>query len=118
MKQYLLNLQQAAPFKSTTTSFGGIRLEIYFCWVYKRRLHFNLSCFFFQVSLDGNEMYAKLNALEDQLAQLETRKTVLEEDIASITMKADYEPLKKQAMDELALLNKRIIEDLNNIKSY
>ncbi|CAB3241070.1 unnamed protein product [Arctia plantaginis] len=71
-----------------------------------------------QTSLDGNEMYAKLNALEDQLAQLETRKTVLEEDIASITMKADYEPLKKQAMDELALLNKRIIEDLKNIKSY
>lgn len=71
-----------------------------------------------QTSLDGNEMYAKLNNLEDQLAQLETRKTILEEDIASITLKADYEPLKKQAMEELATLNKRIIEDLNNSKSY
>lgn len=63
-------------------------------------------------------MYAKLNTLEDQLAQLESRKTILEEDIASITLKADYEPLKKQAMDELALLNKKIIEDLNSTKSY
>lgn len=63
-------------------------------------------------------MYTKLNALEEQLAQLETRKTVLEEDIASITLKADYEPLKKQAIDELALLNKKIIEDLSSIKSY
>lgn len=63
-------------------------------------------------------MYAKLNALEDQLAQLENRKTVLEEDIASITLKADYEPLKKQAMEEVAALNKKIIEDLNNAKSY
>lgn len=71
-----------------------------------------------QASLDGNEMYTKLNALEEQLAQLETRKTVLEEDIASITLKADYEPLKKQAIDELALLNKKIIEDLSSIKSY
>uniref|UniRef100_A0A2A4IWW8 Myosin tail domain-containing protein n=1 Tax=Heliothis virescens TaxID=7102 RepID=A0A2A4IWW8_HELVI len=59
-----------------------------------------------KASLHGNEMYAKLNALEDQLAQLENRKTVLEEDIASITLKADYEPLKKQAMDELAELNR------------
>ncbi|KAI5645010.1 hypothetical protein NE865_02984 [Phthorimaea operculella] len=71
-----------------------------------------------QASLDGNEMYSKLNALEEQLASLETRKTVLEEDIASITLKADYEPLKKQAMEELAVLNKKIIEDLNNAKSY
>ncbi|XP_075979351.1 intraflagellar transport protein 74 homolog [Anticarsia gemmatalis] len=71
-----------------------------------------------QASLDGNEMYTKLNSLEDQLAQLETRKTVLEEDIASITLKADYEPLKKQAMEELATLNKKIIEDMNNTKSY
>ncbi|CAH1639908.1 unnamed protein product [Spodoptera littoralis] len=71
-----------------------------------------------QASLDGNEMYTKLNALEEQLAQLETRKTVLEEDIASITLKADYEPLKKQAIDELAMLNKKIIEDLSSIKSY
>lgn len=63
-------------------------------------------------------MYAKLNSLEDQLAQLETRKTVLEEDIASITLKADYEPLKKQAMEELEALNKKIIEDLNSVKSY
>lgn len=63
-------------------------------------------------------MYAKLNALEEQLAQLENRKTVLEEDIASITLKADYEPLKKQVMDEVAALNKNIIEDLNNAKSY
>ncbi|KAF9413582.1 hypothetical protein HW555_008227 [Spodoptera exigua] len=60
-----------------------------------------------QASLDGNEMYTKLNALEEQLAQLETRKTVLEEDIASITLKADYEPLKKQAIEELAILNKK-----------
>ncbi|CAH0766203.1 unnamed protein product [Diatraea saccharalis] len=71
-----------------------------------------------QQSLDGNEMYAKLNSLEEQLAQLESRKTVLEEDIASITLKADYEPLKKQALEELANLNRRIIEDLNNSKSY
>ncbi|KAJ2948052.1 hypothetical protein O0L34_g9849 [Tuta absoluta] len=71
-----------------------------------------------QASLDGNEMYSKLNALEEQLASLETRKTVLEEDIASITLKADYEPLKKQAMEELAVLNKKIIEDLNSVKSY
>ncbi|XP_049882411.1 intraflagellar transport protein 74 homolog isoform X2 [Pectinophora gossypiella] len=71
-----------------------------------------------QANLDGNEMYVKLNALEEQLAQLESRKTVLEEDIASITLKADYEPLKKQALEELAALNKKIIEDLNNIKSY
>ncbi|CAH0695463.1 unnamed protein product [Spodoptera exigua] len=71
-----------------------------------------------QASLDGNEMYTKLNALEEQLAQLETRKTVLEEDIASITLKADYEPLKKQAIEELATLNKKIIEDLSSIKSY
>lgn len=63
-------------------------------------------------------MYAKLNNLEDELAQLETRKTVLEEDIASITLKADYEPLKKQAMEELETLNKKIIEDLNSVKSY
>lgn len=63
-------------------------------------------------------MYAKLNSLEDQLAQLETRKIVLEEDIASITLKADYEPLKKQAMEELEALNKKIIEDLNSVKSY
>ncbi|KAJ8735798.1 hypothetical protein PYW07_007418 [Mythimna separata] len=71
-----------------------------------------------QTSLDGNEMYAKLNSLEDQLAQLENRKTILEEDIASITLKADYEPLKKQAIEELATLNKKIIEDLNSVKSY
>lgn len=63
-------------------------------------------------------MYAKLNTLEEQLAQLEERKTVLEEDIASITLKADYEPIKKQAMEELAVLNKKIIEDLNNVKTY
>lgn len=66
----------------------------------------------FKASLDGNEMYANLNRLEDQLAQLESRKTVLEEDIASITLKADYEPLKKQAMEELADLNKKIVADL------
>ena len=85
-------------------------------------IHFSAdhSSFFpiFQANLDGNEMYAKLNGLEDQLAQLENRKTVLEEDIASITLKADYEPLKKQAIDELATLNKKIIEDLNSVKSY
>ncbi|XP_026738896.1 intraflagellar transport protein 74 homolog [Trichoplusia ni] len=71
-----------------------------------------------QASLDGNEMYAKLNGLEEELAQLENRKTVLEEDIASITLKADYAPLKKQAMDELNTLNKKIIEDLISVKSY
>ncbi|XP_037298487.1 intraflagellar transport protein 74 homolog [Manduca sexta] len=71
-----------------------------------------------QESLEGNEMYAKLNSLEEQLAQLESRKTILEEDIASITLKADYKPLKKQAMEELAALNKKIIEDLNSAKSY
>ncbi|XP_063823995.1 intraflagellar transport protein 74 homolog [Ostrinia nubilalis] len=71
-----------------------------------------------QESLDGNEMYTRLNNLEEELAQLDTRKTVLEEDIASITLKADYEPLKKQAMEELASLNKKIIEDLNSAKSY
>ncbi|KAL0850877.1 hypothetical protein ABMA28_006786 [Loxostege sticticalis] len=71
-----------------------------------------------QESLDGNEMYTRLNNLEEELAQLETRKTVLEEDIASITLKADYEPLKKQALEELASLNKKIIEDLNSTKSY
>ncbi|XP_072940277.1 intraflagellar transport protein 74 homolog [Epargyreus clarus] len=71
-----------------------------------------------QASLDGNEMYAKLNSLEEELAQLENRKTILEEDIASITLKADYEPLKKQAMEELAALNKKIIEDLNSTKAY
>ncbi|XP_046978887.1 intraflagellar transport protein 74 homolog [Vanessa cardui] len=71
-----------------------------------------------QETLDGNEMYAKLNSLEEQLAQLENRKTVLEEDIASITLKADYEPIKKEAMTELAALNKKIIEDLNNNKTY
>nr|XP_026486598.1 intraflagellar transport protein 74 homolog [Vanessa tameamea] len=71
-----------------------------------------------QESLDGNEMYAKLNSLEENLAQLENRKTVLEEDIASITLKADYEPIKKEAMTELAALNKKIIEDLNNNKTY
>lgn len=63
-------------------------------------------------------MITKLNALEEQLAQLENRKTVLEEDIASITLKVDYEPLKKQAMEELAALNKKIVEDLNIGKSY
>lgn len=63
-------------------------------------------------------MYAKLNGLEEELAQLENRKTVLEEDIASITLKADYAPLKKQAMDELNTLNKKIIEDLISVKSY
>ncbi|XP_053619883.1 intraflagellar transport protein 74 homolog [Plodia interpunctella] len=71
-----------------------------------------------QTSLEGNEMYTKLNNLEEQLAQLESRKIVLEEDIASITLKADYEPLKKQAMEALAALNKKIIEDLNSTKSY
>ncbi|RVE51132.1 hypothetical protein evm_004275 [Chilo suppressalis] len=71
-----------------------------------------------QESLDGNEMYAKLNSLEEQIAQLESRKIVLEEDIASITLKADYEPLKKQALEELANLNKKIIEDLNSSKPY
>ncbi|CAG4977596.1 unnamed protein product [Parnassius apollo] len=71
-----------------------------------------------QANLDGNEMYAKLNSLEDQVAHLENRKTVLEEDIASITLKTDYEPLKKQALEELSLLNKKIIEDLNSTKSY
>ncbi|XP_045459676.1 intraflagellar transport protein 74 homolog [Melitaea cinxia] len=71
-----------------------------------------------QASLDGNEMYAKLNSLEEQIAQLESRKTVLEEDIASITLKADYEPIKNEALEELAALNKRIIQDLNNNKSY
>nr|XP_021206350.2 intraflagellar transport protein 74 homolog isoform X1 [Bombyx mori] len=71
-----------------------------------------------QTSLEGNEMYSKLNSLEEEVAQLEARKTVLEEDIASITLKADYEPLKRQALDELAALNKKIIEDLNSVKSY
>ncbi|XP_039759620.1 intraflagellar transport protein 74 homolog [Pararge aegeria] len=71
-----------------------------------------------QETLDGNEMYGKLNSLEEQLAQLENRKTILEEDIASITLKADYEPIKKEAMKELAALNKKIIEDLNSNKSY
>lgn len=63
-------------------------------------------------------MYANLNNLEEQLAQLENRKTILEEDIASITLKADYEPIKKEAMRELAALNKKIIEDLNSNKAY
>ncbi|XP_023935720.2 intraflagellar transport protein 74 homolog [Bicyclus anynana] len=71
-----------------------------------------------QESLDGNEMYAKLNSLEDQLAQLENRKTILEEDIASITLKADYEPIKKEAMNELAVLNRRLIQDVNSNKAY
>ncbi|XP_060807667.1 intraflagellar transport protein 74 homolog [Amyelois transitella] len=71
-----------------------------------------------QENLEGNEMYAKLNSLEEQLAQLESRKAVLEEDIASITLKADYEPLKKQAMEVLAALNRKIIEDLDSSKSY
>ncbi|XP_048489345.1 intraflagellar transport protein 74 homolog [Plutella xylostella] len=71
-----------------------------------------------QASLDGNEMYVKLNTMEDQLSQLETRKTILEEDIASITLKADYEPIKKEAFTELATLNKKIIEDLSAVKSY
>ncbi|CAH2102192.1 unnamed protein product [Euphydryas editha] len=71
-----------------------------------------------QESLDGNEMYAKLNSLEEQIAQLENRKTVLEEDIASITLKADYEPIKKEVLEELAALNKIIIQDLNNNKTY
>ncbi|KAG7310434.1 hypothetical protein JYU34_003210 [Plutella xylostella] len=71
-----------------------------------------------QASLDGNEMYVKLNTMEDQLSQLETRKTILEEDIASITLKADYEPIKKEAFTELATLNKKIIEDLSTVKSY
>ncbi|XP_050681924.1 intraflagellar transport protein 74 homolog isoform X1 [Leptidea sinapis] len=70
-----------------------------------------------QASLEGNEMYAKLNSLEDQEVQLESRKMVLEEDIASITLKADYEPIKKEALSELATLNKKIIEDLN-VKPY
>lgn len=52
------------------------------------------------------------------MAQLEQRKSVLEEDIASITLKADYEHIKRKAMDQLALLNKRIIEDLKTAKSY
>lgn len=63
-------------------------------------------------------MYTKLNALEEELAQLENRKTVLDEDIASITLKADYEPLKKQAMEELSAFNKKLVEDLNKGKSY
>ncbi|GBP68084.1 Intraflagellar transport protein 74 homolog [Eumeta japonica] len=71
-----------------------------------------------QESLEGNEMYVKLNSMEEKLAQLESRKTVLEEDIASITLKGDYEPIKKQAIEELAKLNKKIIEDLNTGKSY
>ncbi|CAK1540254.1 unnamed protein product [Leptosia nina] len=70
-----------------------------------------------QASLDGNEMYTKLNNLEERLADLENRKTVLEEDIASITLKADYKPLKQEALGELATLNKKIISDLN-IKAY
>lgn len=79
---------------------------------------FYINAFPPQESLDGNEMYTKLNALEEELAQLENRKTVLDEDIASITLKADYEPLKKQAMEELAALNKKVVEDLNKSKSY
>ncbi|XP_014356504.2 intraflagellar transport protein 74 homolog [Papilio machaon] len=71
-----------------------------------------------QAALDGNEMYAKLNSLEDQVANLENRKTILEEDIASITLKADYEPIKKEALDVLEQLNQKIIEDLNSTKSY
>ncbi|CAG9136351.1 unnamed protein product [Plutella xylostella] len=71
-----------------------------------------------QASLDGNEMYVKLNTMEDQMSQLETRKTILEEDISSITLKADYEPIKKEAFTELATLNKKIIEDLSAVKSY
>ncbi|CAH0727545.1 unnamed protein product, partial [Brenthis ino] len=71
-----------------------------------------------QESLDGNEMYVKLNNLEEELAQLENRKTILEEDIASITLKADYEPIKREAMSEVAVLNKKIMEDLNNNKTY
>lgn len=63
-------------------------------------------------------MYVKLNTMEDQLSQLETRKTILEEDISSITLKADYEPIKKEAFTELATLNKKIIEDLSAVKSY
>ncbi|CAH2050773.1 unnamed protein product, partial [Iphiclides podalirius] len=71
-----------------------------------------------QAVLDGNEMYATLNSLEDQVAQLENRKTILEEDIASITLKADYEPIKKQALEELAVLNQKLIENLDSKKSY
>ncbi|KPJ16488.1 Intraflagellar transport protein 74-like [Papilio machaon] len=71
-----------------------------------------------QAALDGNEMYAKLNSLEDQVANLENRKTILEEDIASITLKADYEPIKKEALEVLEQLNQKIIEDLNSTKSY
>ncbi|KPI95083.1 Intraflagellar transport protein 74-like [Papilio xuthus] len=71
-----------------------------------------------QAALDGNEMYAKLNSLEDQVANLENRKTILEEDIASITSKADYEPIKKEALEVLEQLNQKIIEDLNSTKSY
>ncbi|CAF4796814.1 unnamed protein product [Pieris macdunnoughi] len=70
-----------------------------------------------QASLDGNEMYVKLNSLEEQLGQLENRKTILEEDITSINLKADYEPLKKEAFGDLLSLNKKIIEDLNT-KAY
>ncbi|XP_022130307.2 intraflagellar transport protein 74 homolog isoform X1 [Pieris rapae] len=70
-----------------------------------------------QASLDGNEMYVKLNSLEEQLGQLENRKTILEEDITSINLKADYEPLKKETFEDLLILNKKIIEDLNT-KAY
>ncbi|XP_045527806.1 intraflagellar transport protein 74 homolog [Pieris brassicae] len=70
-----------------------------------------------QASLDGNEMYVKLNSLEEQLGQLENRKTILEEDITSINLRADYEPIKKEAFRDLLSLNKKIIEDLNT-KAY
>lgn len=63
-------------------------------------------------------MYSKLNSLEDQVANLENRKSILEEDIASITLKADYEPIKKEALEVLEQLNQKIIEDLNSTKSY
>lgn len=53
-------------------------------------------------------MYAQLNAMEEKLLEIENSNTALREDIASITIKTDYEPLKKQVFDVVKELNERL----------
>lgn len=53
-------------------------------------------------------MYAQLNAMEEKLLEIENSNTALREDIASITIKTDYEPLKNQVFDVVKELNERL----------
>lgn len=60
-------------------------------------------------------MYYQLNALEEKLSVIEMTNSALREDIASITIKTDYEPIKSQVLETLQFINNKLQISSNSL---